>query len=114
VLQVQTRQHRNNPPTRNKPPTLGWQPTRQPTHLHNHQQLSRLEGKPGTAERPLSDLGAVSFRSYWQRAVLDCLRENQKGDITIQVRAGGGALVRALCVRACLPLGGALVWFGLV
>ena len=48
-------------------------------------QLSRLEGKPGTAERPLSDLGAVSFRSYWQRAVLDCLRDNQKGDISIQV-----------------------------
>ncbi|KAI8468685.1 MAG: acyl-CoA N-acyltransferase [Monoraphidium minutum] len=47
-------------------------------------QLSRLEGKPGTAERPLSDLGAVSFRSYWQRAVLDCLRDNQKGDISIQ------------------------------
>jgi hypothetical protein len=52
-------------------------------------QLSRLEGKPGTAERPLSDLGAVSFRSYWQRAVLDCLRENTKGDISIQVRGGG-------------------------
>jgi hypothetical protein len=47
-------------------------------------QLSRLEGKPGTAERPLSDLGAVSFRSYWQRAVLDCLRDGQKGDVTIQ------------------------------
>lgn len=47
-------------------------------------QLSRLEGRPGTAERPLSDLGAVSFRSYWQRAVLDCLRQHARGDISVQ------------------------------
>lgn len=47
-------------------------------------QLSRLEGRPGTAERPLSDLGAVSFRSYWQRAVLDCLRQHPRGDVSVQ------------------------------
>jgi hypothetical protein len=46
-------------------------------------QLSRLEGRPGTAERPLSDLGAVSFRSYWQRAVLDVLREARGGDVSV-------------------------------
>jgi GNAT superfamily N-acetyltransferase len=46
-------------------------------------QLSRLEGRAGTAERPLSDLGAVSFRSYWQRAVLDVLRE-ARGDVSVQ------------------------------
>jgi histone acetyltransferase MYST1 len=48
-------------------------------------QLSHLEGRPGTAERPLSDLGAVSFRSYWTRQVLDALREC-RGDISVQVR----------------------------
>jgi histone acetyltransferase MYST1 len=46
-------------------------------------QLSRLEGRPGTAERPLSDLGAVSFRSYWQRAVLDVLKEARGGDVSV-------------------------------
>jgi len=46
--------------------------------------LSHLEGKPGTAERPLSDLGAVSFRSYWTRQVLDALRDC-KGEVTVQV-----------------------------
>lgn len=50
-------------------------------------QLSRLEGKMGTAERPLSDLGAVSFKSYWTRAVLDMLKDS-KGDISVQVREG--------------------------
>ena len=65
-------------------------------------QLSRLEGKPGTAERPRSDLGAVSFRSYWQRAVLDCLRENTKGDISIQVQQGAGAREAAPVARAHL------------
>lgn len=48
--------------------------------------LSHLEGKPGTAERPLSDLGAVSFRSYWTRQVLDALKDC-KGEVTVQVRA---------------------------
>lgn len=51
--------------------------------------LSHLEGKPGTAERPLSDLGAVSFRSYWTRQVLDALRDC-KGEVTVQV-CGAGA-----------------------
>lgn len=46
--------------------------------------LSHLEQKPGTAERPLSDLGAVSFRSYWTRQVLDALRDC-KGEVTVQV-----------------------------
>eukprot|EP00775_Hariotina_reticulata_P009724 gene9727-9883_t len=46
-------------------------------------QLSHLEGRPGTAERPLSDLGAVSFRSYWTKQVLDVLRDS-RGDISVQ------------------------------
>ncbi|MCO5554282.1 hypothetical protein L7F22_007810 [Adiantum nelumboides] len=38
--------------------------------------LIALEGKVGTPERPLSDLGHVSFKSYWSRALLEALRDH--------------------------------------
>jgi len=36
-------------------------------------ELSKIENKPGTPERPLSDLGYISYRSYWTRVLLDVI-----------------------------------------
>jgi hypothetical protein len=49
-------------------------------------ELSKKECKVGTPERPLSDLGLVSYRGYWTRVLLDILKRN-RGSISIKVSA---------------------------
>lgn len=36
--------------------------------------LSKKEGRTGSPERPLSGLGAVTYKKYWRLVVFDYLR----------------------------------------
>jgi len=55
--------------------------------------LSKVEKQPGTPEKPLSDLGRVSYHSYWKSVVLEYLAKIRgRGHVTIQQLSADTAL----------------------
>ena len=51
--------------------------------------LSRKEGLAGTPEKPLSDLGRISYQSFWKSTILSFIRDKPKTTIEEISRATG-------------------------
>ncbi|EFX89586.1 hypothetical protein DAPPUDRAFT_190794, partial [Daphnia pulex] len=53
--------------------------------IHFSYLLSKQEGQPGTPEKPLSDLGKVSYHAYWKSICLDYLHARRSdGSLCLQ------------------------------
>ncbi|RPA81641.1 hypothetical protein BJ508DRAFT_369776 [Ascobolus immersus RN42] len=67
-------------------------------------ELSKREGKLGSPEKPLSDLGLLSYRAYWQDTIVDILLE-QKGEVTIDELANMSAMTTNDVIHTLQTLG---------
>lgn len=60
-------------------------------------ELSKKEGKTGSPEKPLSDLGLLSYRAYWQELIVELILESKgmgKDELSIDEIANKTAIVQ--------------------
>ncbi|XP_050068561.1 histone acetyltransferase KAT6B-like [Anopheles maculipalpis] len=67
--------------------------------------LSRVERKPGTPERPLSDLGRVSYHQYWCSVLLSYFYLNRESTLTLDNVSRDTGMIVSDIVTALRKLG---------
>eukprot|EP00667_Euglena_gracilis_P011285 EG_transcript_11523 len=65
-------------------------------------ELSKREGKTGSPERPLSDLGRVSYFSYWKDALLRLMWERREANVKQLSLLSGITCDDIVCVLSTL------------
>ena len=59
-------------------------------------ELSKREGKLGSPEKPLSDLGLLGYRAYWAETVVDVLtKDDQSSGISVEDIGSASAMTTA-------------------
>ncbi|KAI6110563.1 histone acetyltransferase, MYST superfamily [Pisolithus croceorrhizus] len=66
-------------------------------------ELSKKEGKLGSPEKPLSDLGLLSYRAYWAEVIVEVLL-NTTDDISIDDIAQRTSITHADIMNTCTTL----------
>lgn len=66
-------------------------------------ELSKREHKLGSPEKPLSDLGLLSYRAYWAETIVELLLHTEE-DISIEDIANKTAIVHADVLHTCQAL----------
>jgi histone acetyltransferase MYST1 len=75
-------------------------------------ELSKLEGKVGSPEKPLSDLGKLSYRSYWTFVILSTLKAAGSEPLSIKQISAATSIKVEDILSTLQALGAIKVWRG--
>jgi histone acetyltransferase MYST1 len=73
-------------------------------------ELSKLEAKVGSPEKPLSDLGKLSYRSYWAYVLLRELRDRRGEALSIKTLSASTSIKAEDIISTLQALRMVMVW----
>ena len=79
-------------------------------------ELTRRENKTGSPEKPISDLGLISYKSYWAHALIQAINARRghkaKGGVTVRDLANETGICEADVTATMQDIGLLLQWKG--